>query len=147
MPTSARTNLSGEYSSGTNSGSMTLAMNSTVTSGTPRTISMNITENSRTAGMRERRPSASKMPIGSEQTMPTEATTMVTRMPPHSEVSTGGNPAARQPVSRMNEDTGSTTKKYTEPRSRRGASSHSIQTTPSASMAKKTSTRQRCGIG
>ena len=41
-------------------------MNSTVISGTPRTNSMKITENSRTAGMRERRPSASTMPIGSE---------------------------------------------------------------------------------
>ena len=37
--------------SGTNSGSITLAMNSTVISGTPRTNSMKITENSRTTGM------------------------------------------------------------------------------------------------
>ena len=82
-----------------------------VTNGTPRTNSMKITENSRTAGMRERRPSASNMPSGSEQTMPTEATTIVTSMPPHKAVSTGGNPAARQPVSRMNEEIGNTTKK------------------------------------
>ena len=85
MPISARINLSGEYSSGTNSGSITLAMNSTVTSGTPRTNSMKITENSRTAGMCERRPSASRMPSGSDSTMPTEATTIVTSMPPHSD--------------------------------------------------------------
>ena len=58
-------------------------MNSTVISGTPRTNSMKITENSRTAGMCERRPSASRMPSGSEATMPTAATTMVTSMPPH----------------------------------------------------------------
>ena len=50
-------------------------MNSTVISGTPRTNSMKITENSRTAGILERRPSASTMPIGSEKTMPTEART------------------------------------------------------------------------
>ena len=111
MPTSARSNLSGDNCSGTNSGSITLAMNRTVTSGTPRTNSMKITENSRTAGMRERRPSASRMPSGSDTTMPTEATTMVTSMPPHSTVSTGGKPIARQPVSRMNEEIGSTTKK------------------------------------
>ena len=47
-------------------------MNSTVISGTPRTNSMKITENSFTAGMFERRPSASRMPIGSENTMPTQ---------------------------------------------------------------------------
>ena len=111
MPTKARTNLSGEYSSGTNSGSITLAMNKTVTSGTPRTNSMKTTENRRTAGMRERRPSASRMPSGSEQTMPTEATTMVTSMPPHSAVSTGGKPIASQPVSRKNAEIGSTMKK------------------------------------
>ena len=73
-------------SSGTNSGSITLAMNSTVISGTPRTNSMKITENSRTAGMCERRPSASRMPIGSENTMPTADTTTVTSTPPHSVV-------------------------------------------------------------
>ncbi len=43
-------------------------------------------------GLCERRPSASRMPNGSEQMMPTEATTMVTRMPPHSTVSTGCKP-------------------------------------------------------
>ena len=63
-------------------------MNSTVISGTPRTNSMKTVEASRTVGMSERRPSASRMPIGSEQTMPTEATTMVTSTPPHSTVST-----------------------------------------------------------
>ena len=86
-------------------------MNSTVTSGTPRTNSMKTTENSRTAGMCERRPSANRIPNGSEQMMPTEATTMVTRMPPHSTVSTGCKPILVHPVSRMNEEIGSTKKK------------------------------------
>ncbi len=89
MPTSARTSLSGEYCSGTNSGSITPAMNSTVIRGTPRTNSMKITERIRTAGIRERRPSARMIPSGSENTMPTEATTIVTSTPPHSTVSTG----------------------------------------------------------
>ena len=76
-------------------------MNSTVISGTPRTNSMKITESIRTAGMRERRPSARRIPSGSENTMPTEATTIVTRTPPHSTVSTGSRPIADHPVSRM----------------------------------------------
>ena len=67
---------------------MTLAMNSTVISGTPRTNSMKITEAIRTTGICERRPSASRMPSGSDTTMPTHATTMVTRMPPHCAVLT-----------------------------------------------------------
>ena len=76
-------------------------MNSTVISGTPRTNSMKITENSFTAGMVERRPSASRMPIGSENTMPTQDTTMVTSTPPQSEVSTLRKPISGKPVSRM----------------------------------------------
>ena len=84
--------MSGDQLSGTNSGSMTLAMNRTVISGTPRTNSMKITENSRTAGICERRPSASRMPIGSEATIPTAATTMVTSTPPHCVVETRGKP-------------------------------------------------------
>ena len=46
----------------------------------------------RTTGMVDRRPSASRMPIGSEATMPTMATTSVTRRPPQSGVSTGTRP-------------------------------------------------------
>ena len=78
-------------------------MNSTVTSGTPRTNSMKMIESQRTAGMRERRPSASRMPSGSENTMPTEATTMVTRTPPHSMVDTSARPIGGKPSSRMND--------------------------------------------
>ena len=51
------------------------------------------------------------MPSGSETTMPTEASTIVTRMPPHSTVSTGGKPIAFQPFNKMNEEIGTTTKK------------------------------------
>ena len=58
-----------------------------------------------------------------------------------------GTPMADQPDSRMKEAIGSTMKKYAAPRSRRGALSESSHTTPTASMAKKISTRQRCGIG
>ena len=58
-------------------------MNSTVISGTPRTNSMKTIENNRTAGMDERRPSASSTPSGSDTTMPTAATTTVTSTPPH----------------------------------------------------------------
>ena len=111
MPISARSNLSGSYCSGTNSGSITLAMNSTVISGTPRTNSMNRVENNRTVGISERRPSASRMPSGSDTTMPTEATTMVTSTPPHSTVSTTGKPIASKPCSRMKDEIGTTTKK------------------------------------
>ena len=86
-------------------------MNSTVTSGTPRTNSMKMTESTRTVGMRERLPSARRIPSGKEHTMPTAATTMVTSTPPHSTVSTGRKPIADHPVSRMNEVTGKIRKK------------------------------------
>jgi hypothetical protein len=54
-----------------NSGSIFVAMKSTVISGTPRTISMKMTESSFTTGSPERRPSASTTPIGSDTAMPT----------------------------------------------------------------------------
>ncbi len=50
---------------------MTLAMNSTVISGTPRHSSMKAMQKVRTIGIFERRPRASRMPSGSEATMPT----------------------------------------------------------------------------
>src|SRR5262249_11466601 len=105
------TNLSGDNCSGTNNGSITPAMNSTVISGTPRTNSMKIIDNIRTAGMCERLPSASSIPSGNETTMPTEATTMVTSTPPHSTVSTGRNPNNDHPLSKMNDETGNIAKK------------------------------------
>src|SRR5215470_14827778 len=111
MPTSARTNLSGDNCSGTNNGSITPAMNSTVINGTPRTNSMKITDNDRTAGMCDRRPSARRIPSGNETTIPTEATTIVTSTPPHSTVSTGRNPIHDQPLSKMNDETGNIAKK------------------------------------
>ena len=67
-------------------------MNSTVISGTPRTNSMKAIETNRTTGSFERRPSASRMPSGSDATMPTMATTSVTRRPPQSGVSTEREP-------------------------------------------------------
>ena len=73
MPTSGRRKRSGSQPAGRNSGSMLLAMNSTVMNGTPRTNSMKITLTSRTTGRCERRPSARRTPSGSENTMPTSA--------------------------------------------------------------------------
>ncbi len=81
---------------GRNSGSITEAMNSTVISGTPRTNSMKPIESQRTIGMFERRPSASRMPIGKAPAMPTLATTSVTSRPPHSSVGTRGKARARR---------------------------------------------------
>ena len=90
---------------------MVLAMNSTVMSGTPRTNSMKITENMRMIGSRDRRPSARMTPSGSENTMPTVETTMVTRMPPQSEVGTCSIPSQLEPLRRMKARMGKTTKK------------------------------------
>ena len=74
-------------------------MNNTVITGTPRTNSMKVTETSLTTGSSERRPRASRMPSGSENTMPTVATTTVTRMPPHSDVGTTASPISGAPCS------------------------------------------------
>ena len=62
---------------------------------------MNATENVRISGMVERRPSASAMPIGIEATMPVTDTTSVTSRPPHSRVSTIGNPPRSSPIAAM----------------------------------------------
>src|SRR5947207_9070426 len=75
-----------------NKGSMMLAMNSTVISGTPRQTSMKTTEHMRTTGILDRRPSASRIPSGRDATMPVTATTSVTSNPPHCWVSTGTKP-------------------------------------------------------
>ena len=75
---------------GKNRGSITEAMNSTVTRGTPRTSSMNETHSDLTTGMVERRPSASTMPIGNEATMPTIEISRVRNSPPQRLVSTRG---------------------------------------------------------
>ena len=87
-PTSARSSASMLQLLGRNSGSMYVAKNNTVISGTPRQNSMKVIENVRTIGSLERRPSASRMPSGSEATMPVTATTSVTSRPPHRCVST-----------------------------------------------------------
>ena len=67
-------------------------MNSTVTSGTPRHNSMNAIDAERMTGSSDLRPSASRMPSGSENTMPVTATTSVTVSPPQLVVSTAGSP-------------------------------------------------------
>jgi hypothetical protein len=72
-------------------------MNSTVISGTPRTNSMNATATHLTTGLSERRAKASRMPSGSENTIPIVATTIVTRMPPHSAVGTIVSPKSVVP--------------------------------------------------
>jgi len=95
----ARISLSRVTPPGRNSGSITLAMNSTVTSGTPRHNSMKTMDAVRTTGSSERRPSASRMPSGSEITMPVTATTRVTSSPPQLEVSTGVEAEERRPPS------------------------------------------------
>ncbi len=51
------------------------------------------------------------MPSGSEATMPTVATTMVTRMPPHNEVGTLTRPSNGAPLRSRNDRIGSTIKK------------------------------------
>ena len=61
--------------------------------------------------MCERRPSASRMPIGSDATMPTAATTRVISMPPHSEVSTMASPSGGSPYSRNSDTIGKMPKK------------------------------------
>ena len=51
------------------------------------------------------------MPIGNENTMPTEATTTVTSTPPHDVVSTLDKPSKGQPSSRISEAIGRMMKK------------------------------------
>jgi len=70
-------------------------MNSTVISGMPRQNSMNTTEASLMTGILERRPSASRMPSGSEATIPVTAMTSVTSNPPQTSVSTGSRPKSK----------------------------------------------------
>ena len=77
----ARNNLSIVKPVGRNSGSITEAMNNTVISGTPRTSSMYPTENMRTAGNRERRPSASRIANGKANAMPMTARIKVSGKP------------------------------------------------------------------
>ena len=137
------TSLSGENRSGTNSGSMTLAMNSTVISGTPRTNSMKLTENNFTTGICDRRPTASRMPSGSETTMPTVATTMVTSMPPHSDGrhrdKADKRHAAQQDERQDRQDDEEIDRADVAARRRNQAS----QAMPNASATKNRSTRQR----
>ena len=69
------------------------AMNhNTVINGTPRHNSMNPVQKALTAGILERRPSASNSPIGNDPTMPITDITSVSDRPPHIGVSTSLRP-------------------------------------------------------
>ncbi len=125
---------------------MTLAMNSTVISGTPRTVSMKITHSILMTGIFERRPSASRMPSGSDTAMPTKDRTSVTSSPPHSEVSTCGRPNM-PPTSRKKATNGNAPKNrmaFSPLRGTRGISSGTSSATNR--MATRIG-RQRSSIG
>ena len=89
-------------------------------------------------GILERRPSASRMPSGSETAMPTKERTSVTSRPPQSGVSTCGRPKRRR-RSRKKETTGRTRN------SRRALSALARQ--PSASAAAPAARRTGCRPG
>ena len=88
--------------------------------GTPRTNSMKPIANGLTTGRSERRPSANRMPNGSENTMPMVATTTVTRMPPHSAVGTTTSPISGAPC-KQHDRTGSARRRKNRARRGRGA--------------------------
>ena len=71
---------------------MIVAMNRMVIIGTPRTNSMMPTHRLLMAMKRDRRPSASRMPNGTESTTPITASSSVSISPPHLVVSTGSSP-------------------------------------------------------
>ena len=68
--------------------SMIEAMNSTEMRGTPRISSMKQVQRVLVTGMVERRPRASRIPMGSDVAMPMTAMTSVRNMPPQRWVST-----------------------------------------------------------
>ena len=88
---------------------MTFAMNRTVISGTPRISSMNMTQNILITGRLDLRPSASRMPTGSDTAIPTKERISVTMRPPQSGVSTSWSPKT-PPCSRKKAITGKATK-------------------------------------
>lgn len=92
---------------GRNSGSITAAMNSTVSSGTPRHNSMKQTDNVRTTTSCDRRPNASRMPSGKEPATATKDIVTSSINPPHRLVSTKGRPAT-PPTSSIPASTGNT---------------------------------------
>ena len=81
-----------------------IATKSSVISGTPRMNSMKPSENQRTMGMRERRPSARTMPMGSESTIPVMPATRLSMKPPNWSVVTPWRP--KPPTSRKAAITG-----------------------------------------
>jgi hypothetical protein len=62
------------------------AIKSTVISGTPLQISINIVQSKETTGSLDLRPSASITPIGRDRTIPTPAITKVKNNPPHKRI-------------------------------------------------------------
>ena len=75
-----------------------MATKSRVISGTPRMVSMNTTDRMRTTGRRERRPSASTMPMGRDSTMPASPATTLSMKPPNLSVLMPSRP--KPPTSR-----------------------------------------------
>ena len=87
-----RSSLSKSSPCGRNSGKTFTATNRMVMSGTPRRLSMNTTLTALTAGMLERRPSASTMASGKPITSVPENRIRVSGRPPHWLLSTSGRP-------------------------------------------------------
>ena len=85
-------NLSKFTPSGINKGNMFEAIKSTVISGTPLQISINIVQSKETTGSLDLRPNASIIPIGKAKAIPVQPKTSVTRRPPHLLVETSVKP-------------------------------------------------------
>ena len=92
MPTSTRTSTSMLVPCGMNSGNMNEAMNSTEISGTPRISSTYSTQMVRMPGMRDCRPSATRIDSGKAIVRLSVDSMMVSGKPPQREVSTGVRP-------------------------------------------------------
>ena len=100
MATWARSSLSGLKPSGMNSGNMTLAMNSTVISGTPRISSTYSTHSIFTAGSWvERRPSATSTASGKAKARPKVDRISVIGRPPQLSCGTNSRPSTPPHIS------------------------------------------------
>ena len=102
--TITRMSWSSDSAGGRKSCRMMTATNSSVISGTPRITSMKPTAAMRIAGSRERRPSASRMPTGSDKAMPASPATRLSMKPPNLSVGTVSRP--NPPTSRIAAITG-----------------------------------------
>ena len=122
-------------------------MNRTVISGTARTNSMKTMQSVLMIGSFEWRPSARRMPSGSETTMPTTEMISVTSRPPQCSVGTTGSPNSAPPTSRMKATIGKTTKKKIAPMRLERRVRPQQPRTPIAASAKTMLTRQCSAIG